>query len=101
MSLRQELDVVDGPSDMGLMASLFVRIDGKKPTVDFTLHSMTPYRGVNNVKVEISGVDEEDRSGDNWNFRGYMQTPGDPNRWSQINGYFNIRRRKGYINIPL
>ena len=82
MAIQQFID--DGPSKWDLMLGLFDNTMSKPRAVDFTLHDGTT------LKVVLNGLKRESGSGEDWCFEGHAP--------EVVQGYFNIRRRKGHVN---
>ncbi len=100
------INVVNGPSKFDLMMALFTR-KPQKPTVTFALeHAKEGYLAT------ITGVSEEDGSGESWNIRGFLQDiyfAGDglsPLHGALLKvsrqpfkGYFSTADRKGWLTF--
>jgi len=90
-----QLVIVNGPSKFDLMLSLF---DGNKEprrTVQFRVRSETGRMEINH-EVAVTLVQQEDGSGESWNFQGLT--------WGQsishrVRGYYSSKRRTGTFNF--
>jgi hypothetical protein len=84
-------NIVNGPSKFDLMLSLF---DGNKTprrTVDFHLEGVKT-----RIQVAITEIQQEDGSGESWNFEGHTQNPF---MHFQVCGYFSTSGRTGTLNF--
>lgn len=84
-------NVTGGPSKFDLMLSLF---DGNKEprrTVEFQLEGARAP-----IVVAVTMVQQEDGSGESWNFEGHMTNY---RRSFRVGGYYSSNSRKGYITF--
>lgn len=86
--------IVNGPSKFDLMLSLF---DGNKMprrTVKFLLEGIKQ-----EVEVAIASVEQEDGSGESWNWAG--NTRASTVRGYNVKGYFATRGRVGHLEFEV
>ncbi len=98
------ITINNGPSKFDLMASLFTR-KPQKPTVSFK-----PEHGTIEYTATITGVSEEDGSGESWNVSGYLhdvfvvggkEHGGAARKVNRhpFKGYFSTADRKGWLTL--
>jgi hypothetical protein len=88
---KLHFNVNGGPSKLDLMFSLFDSNSTLHRTVDFQLDGVKKP-----ISVGITLVQQEDGSGESWNFRG-------SHRHFDLSGYFSTKHRKGHLTfvVPL
>lgn len=85
-------NIVGGPSKFDLMLSLFDGNKHPRRTVDFQLE------GVNgHIRVAITSVEQEDGSGESWNFGGHLWH--DTEKHWHVEGYFGTKGRRGTMRF--
>ncbi|HEY4501621.1 MAG TPA: hypothetical protein VJJ20_00960 [Candidatus Paceibacterota bacterium] len=101
------ITLVNGPSKFDLMTALFIR-KPEKPTLQFK-----PEHSTNDdytFTAVITGVSEEDGSGESWNISGYLRdifVVGGPEHGGvarkvhsqPFKGYFSTSSRKGWLTF--
>jgi len=97
---KLSFNVTGGPGKFDLMLSLFDGNKDPRRTVKFQLEGA---RGP--VTVAITMVQQEDGSGESWNFQGWVSSD-DPTDSMfafnlHVNGYFETRGRKGYLTFEV
>lgn len=88
---KLSFNVVGGPSKFDLMLSLF---DGNKEprrTVEFKLEGV-----MDTITVAITMVQQEDGSGESWNFDGWQTNV---KRGFDVKGYYCSKSRTGYFTF--
>lgn len=97
---KLSFNVVGGPSKFDLMLSLFDGNKDPRRTVEFQLEGAR-----RPITVGITMVQQEDGSGESWNFRGWVSGDDPTNSMFALNlhvdGYFSTRGRKGYITFEV
>lgn len=91
---KYAFNVVGGPSKFDLMVSLFEGNPQHRRTVAFKLEGLRQ-----EVHVAITGVQQEDGSGESWNIEGWVK--GEPS--AHVKAYYTSRGRSGYFRfiIPI
>lgn len=108
MARSFRVNIVDGPSKYDLSVALFHGGSSERHKVVFRLKRTdepVPWVGLASGKpavpaavCTINAAEREDGSGENWNFRGYLQ--GHPSRISsRVSGYYNTQHRTGWIEF--
>ena len=72
--MAQQFEILSGPSKADLMIALFANIDGGRVPVRFRV-LFSSGRGYTDSRVIIDALEWKDRSGDHWNFKGYIVDP--------------------------
>ncbi len=87
----EEVKIVEGPAKFDFVISLF---DGKR--VEFTYEGGGEYlRPQGKLDVVINGAQAEDGSRESWNISGMIFNAGT----QPFQGYYQTRRRKGYLKL--
>jgi hypothetical protein len=90
---NRQFVIESGPGKFGLAASLFTGTGCRHPNVvEFSLQGIK-----NPLAVAVRGVEQEDGSGESWNFKGttfYVLGLHIP-----VEGYYSTRSRKGIIRF--
>lgn len=90
---KLSFDVVGGPSKFDLMLSLFDGNKDPRRAVEFQLEGA---RGP--ITAAITMVQQEDGSGESWNFRGWLANY---RRNFGIQGYYSSKSRKGHLTFEV
>lgn len=84
-------NAIGGPSKFDLMLSLFDGNKNPRRTVEFKLEGAREP-----IVVAITMVQQEDGSGESWNFQGHLTNY---RRGFDVHGYYSSNSRKGYITF--
>lgn len=87
---KYAFQIIGGPSKFDLMVSLFEGNPQHRRTVAFKLEGLWQ-----DINVAITGVEQEDGSGESWNFSGWVM--GEPK--AHVRGYYASRGRSGYFHF--
>lgn len=90
-----------GPSKFDLMVSLFEGNPTPRHRVTFTVSPQNTIetRFARDLRVSITCIEQEDGSGESWNFKGYVQKD-ELSPSKIVDGYYSSATRKGYIFLP-
>lgn len=114
MASQEQFQISNAPSKFDLMVSLMDNATGgmlHRRLVDFTVQDGT---STLTLKVFINGLEREDGSGENWNFKGHAVSTSISigiaasaklqqlkekvgRNQSAIHGYYNTQRRRGWL----
>ena len=89
-------NIVDGPSKLDLMLSLFDGDSGLRRKVTFLLERSLSR---NHLHPVINKVGREDGSGENWMFEGYCRKVNGQD--DLIRGFFSTRTRTGWVEMNI
>jgi hypothetical protein len=89
---KYAFNVVGGPSKFDLMVSLFEGNPKDRRTVAFKLEGLRQ-----EIKVAITGVQQEDGSGESWNIEGWVM--GEPS--AHVKVYYCSRGRSGFFRFVI
>jgi len=96
----EEYKIVDGPSKWDLMLALFDSRGGSRFVEMRTTRGSS--KNVTRRHLVIHTLQQEDGSGNNWNFEGYLVDEEPLNRYAaQISGFYSIHKRKGSLKIHI
>ena len=99
--ITDQLEIVGGPSRLGLMSSLFEGLfeEDVEPAVHRTrvvfkmckLKNTVNVGGIFTLNVGIISMEQEDGSGESWNFKGITEGG------NCVNGYYSTKTSGGYM----
>lgn len=87
--------IVNGPSKFDLMLSLFDGNQTPRRTVSFQLEGVEMH-----IPVAIVMIEQEDGSGESWNFKGQTRFEGAKGSF-HIKGYFATKGRCGHLEFEI
>lgn len=85
--------VLNGPSKFDLMLSLFDGNQHPRRTVSFQIEGFKK-----EVTVAITSVQQEDGSGESWNWEGFLRFAPET-KAIRTKGYFSTKHRTGYFKF--
>ncbi len=96
------LQIIDGPSKWDLMLSLFEGNPTSRHRVSFTCQKEAETLATVLV-VSITAVEQEDGSGERFNFRGYAKdfVWNGAQEGGRVEGYYSTRERYGHITFAV
>ena len=95
---REVIRIANGPGKFDLMLSLFDSTWQKPRLVEFELDAMSRFAKTTRISCKISMVQQEDGSGEGWNFEGGI-VQGGQGAATIRKGYYSTKSRKGSVEI--
>lgn len=89
-------EIIDGPSKLDFMNSLFDGNFDNRKQVKFMASSPNSKFGFSALSVVINSAKREGGSGDNWLFEGFL--PSAPSG-TTISGCFSTKDRRGWVEV--
>ena len=89
----RDFTIIGGPSKFDLMVSLFDGNNHHRRTVRFVLKGIAP-----GMDVSIGGVQQEDGSGESWNFEGNVRLKNASRNWN-VRGHYSTNDRHGHFKF--
>ncbi len=99
--MTTQTSIIYGPSKFDLMISLFEGNPVPRKKVEFSINTgMTTSAPAGKklsmtekLELAITGVEQEDGSGESWLFKGYSE------KYQKASGYYNSQTRKGWVKL--